>query len=122
MYGRAPHQQRQKKLQKPTSVEVSPLKGVKGSCSTSSLLGTRSLCRNGKELPTKTLLLFPNPEKPLLVFKPVGDLSPLQDTFTMALTGLQDACSNSVAKLAFKGLQTQMKFWSTHVNMSFSIL
>jgi len=38
----------------------------------------------------------------------------------MALTGLLDACLNSVAKLGFKGLQRHVKFWST-VNMSFSI-
>lgn len=39
----------------------------------------------------------------------------------MALAGLLDACSNSVAKIVFKGLQRYMKCWSTHVDTSFSI-
>lgn len=33
-----------------------------------------------------------------------------------------DACSNSVAKLVFKGLQRYVKFWPTDVKMSFAVL
>lgn len=39
----------------------------------------------------------------------------------MALTGLMDAGSNRVAKLVFKGLQRDVKTWSTDVSTSFAI-